>query len=93
MFPWLRGENLSEEEFQRRVWDSFQAKRRFAHFTDARAKRFDVFRTKIGMAGETDFEFVDRFRSNARGKDLVETAKSKMIAFEPGNARFNPQTR
>ena len=50
------------------------------------AERRDVFTAKKGVQAETHFEFVDRFRRQAGGENLVEPLESVMIALQAGDA-------
>ena len=60
---------------------SFKAQRRLAHLSDPFAQCGNVFGAEMRMQAETHLQFVERFGSDAGGENLVQSAKSVVIAF------------
>src|ERR1041385_3031387 len=77
------GENLIEENLQRRVGYHFQSQRRLAHFTDASAECCYMFRAKMRVKTEGHFQFVNGFGREPRNENLVQPLEGVMIALQP----------
>ena len=45
-----------------------------------------MFRAKVGVEAKGHLKFVERFRSQAREQDLMQTLEGVMVALEPAHA-------